>query len=91
MLPVALWHAIVCRIDAIAWIPHAIEREPHNSMVGLPFFAFDSRHGEWSEINKIYTYFLLLPYHGYCSIVALGSNTGMGFLRTNDLQLRPKW
>ena len=41
-----------------------------------------------AEINKIYKpKFLLLPYHSYCSIVVLRSNTGMGFLRVNDLQL----
>ena len=42
----------------------------------------------WCSESKIFINLnLLLSYHSYCSIVALGSNTGMGFLRTNDLQL----
>ena len=46
----------------------------------------DSCHGRVSGINKIcIPKFLLLQHNG------LGSNTGMGFLRTNDLSEIKKW
>ena len=48
--------------------------------------------------SRIHTYFLTIVIRAGnskllsdCSIVDLGSNTGMGFLHVNDLQLRLKW
>ena len=49
--------------------------------------AVDSCHSRHIRNQQnLYPKFLLLSYLSYFNIVVLGSNSAMGFLRTNDLQ-----